>query len=431
MRKETHDKIAQFFPLSQAINSDASRTALLITFDLASDIYTYLRTFSFNVLIASNKKEVEKYLKDKKRAIHAILVDLEDKVDESSMKKLWWFADMRLTFHTMMDSPQAYSRFYSTTFVYVFADCDEKMLHRFKSAGARECFTKPIVHDSLLETLQRDFGFQDKDFASLPLPSTVVPEEDQQYCSDIVDNVSMASAISCMENSFVDSVEDTPERDNQVRFAVGTIYFLAPEIITKQKYDTPADWWACGITFYECLTQQHLFHCVFRHDVMNCIVNGPIDLSNISSFGEDIHRLVSGFLQRDVKQRLGTDGTAGIKQQEFFAHINWLTLSQSDTGAFKPAQFVQKTTDFHEKLFFYGTVEDRNPQSTLSVMTQRNVASMRRFQLNRGRAKTAIKMRNHSKSTKPKVSALKARAGNWDAPASIGESEDEQPVRKL
>jgi hypothetical protein len=105
-----------------------------------------------------------------------------------------------------------------------------------------------------------------------------------------------------------------------------------------------------------------------------------------------------------------SDGAAGIKQQEFFANINWLTLSQSDTAAFKPAQFVQKGSDIHEKLFFYGTVEDRNPQSTLTMMRNRNAASMMRFQLNRGRAKKSSKIKSHSKNN----STSKSRVGSGD-----------------
>lgn len=428
MSKDTHDKIAQFFPLLQAVNSEASRTALLITFDLTSDLYTHLRTYSFNVVIASNKNEVEKCLKDKKRAIHVIVVDVDEKLDAFSMSKLWWFSDNRLTFHTMMDSPQIYSRFYSNTLVYIFADCDIKTRLRFKSAGARECFAKPIVYDSLLETLQKDFGSNARDTVGPPLPFVAQAEMDQHCGSEIASSVSITSTTSYLEYPHMDHVGESQERDYHVHFAVGTVHFLAPEIITDQKYDTPGDWWACGITFYECLTQQHLFYGTDRQDVMNNIVGGPIDLSKIVSFGEDVHRLIQGLLQRDAVQRLGYDGAAKIKQQEFFAHINWLTLSQSDTAAFKPAQFVQKVSDFHEKLFFYGTVEDRNPQSTLTMMSQRDVASMMRFQLNRGRAKMSSKIKSHHKNNS--TSKSRTGAGDWYAPSSCGKLEEEQPVSR-
>eukprot|EP01035_Chromulina_nebulosa_P023532 gene23532-30511_t len=231
MSKDTHDKIAQFFPLQQAVNSEASRTALLITFDLTSDIYTHLRTFSFNVVVASNKKEVEKCLKDKKRAIHAIVVDVDEKLDAFSMSNLWWFSDMRLTFHTMMDSPQIYSRFYSNTLVYIFADCDMRTRLRFKSAGARECFAKPIVYDSLLETLQKDFGSQGKDTAGGPPLPFVAPAEVDEHCdSEIANSVSISTA-TYSENPHINHVGDSQERDYNVNFAVGTVYFLAPEII--------------------------------------------------------------------------------------------------------------------------------------------------------------------------------------------------------
>ena len=40
---------------------------------------------------------------------------------------------------------------------------------------------------------------------------------------------------------------------------VGTLQFMAPEIFFDRKYGYGVDWWAFGVTVYNCVERQSLF----------------------------------------------------------------------------------------------------------------------------------------------------------------------------
>ena len=77
---------------------------------------------------------------------------------------------------------------------------------------------------------------------------------------------------------------------------VGTLHFIAPEVIRLRKYGKAVDWWACGITFYECLVRKHLFAGDDKRIVFENIMNAPIVLDALQPFGDPIVALVRGKL---------------------------------------------------------------------------------------------------------------------------------------
>ena len=75
-------------------------------------------------------------------------------------------------------------------------------------------------------------------------------------------------------------VNDDEENPSDV---VGTILFVAPEMIKKQKYDSKVDVWALGTLFYEMITGFVPFNANDAEDFKKCIEVGnyfiPKDLS--------------------------------------------------------------------------------------------------------------------------------------------------------
>ena len=108
--------------------------------------------------------------------------------------------------------------------------------------------------------------------------------------------------------------------------AVGTANFMAPEIITDRKYDKAVDWWACGITFFFCVTRQHLFKGSQPNAIFRQITKSEIDLSSITD--PNLKALISGLLERDYKKRLGTASTDEIKTHAFFAAPDFESIRQ-------------------------------------------------------------------------------------------------------
>lgn len=142
----------------------------------------------------------------------------------------------------------------------------------------------------------------------------------------------------------------------QKHSAVGTIHFMAPEVIFEHKYGRCVDWWACGVTFYECTVRQHLFTGVEKEAIMQQILSGPIDLEPLSQHSSLLQNLVAGLLVRNPNHRLGTDGAHTIMRQEFFRGIDWNTISESVPN-YKPAQHVNQRHSVKDKMLFYGEVQ--------------------------------------------------------------------------
>ena len=135
---------------------------------------------------------------------------------------------------------------------------------------------------------------------------------------------------------------------------VGTLHFIAPEVIRLRRYGKAVDWWAVGMTIYECLVGKHLFEGEEKKVVFENIMNAPIVLDELlAQFGEAVTHLVYGLLNRDIKRRFGSHGSEVIKAHRLFERIDWATVSTSNP-VHKPAQFVNKKYRPGDKDLFYG-----------------------------------------------------------------------------
>jgi serine/threonine protein kinase len=152
----------------------------------------------------------------------------------------------------------------------------------------------------------------------------------------------------------------------QKHSAVGTIHFMAPEVIFEHKYGRSVDWWACGVTFYECTVRQHLFSGLEKEVIMQQILSGPIDLEPLSQHSSLLQNLVAGMLVRNPNLRLGTEGGHTIMRQDFFRGIDWNTISESVPN-YKPAQHVNQRHSLEDKMLFYGEVQEKKPEHNRRV----------------------------------------------------------------
>ena len=163
------------------------------------------------------------------------------------------------------------------------------------------------------------------------------------------------------QNPFRSAAKHVVSEGQQKHSAVGTIHFMAPEVIFEHKYGRSVDWWACGVTFYECTMRQHLFTGVDKETIIQHILSGTIDLEPLSQHSTLLKNLVEGLLVRNPNSRLGTDGAHTIMRQEFFKGIDWTTISVSNPS-YKPAQHVNQRHSIKDKMLFYGEVEDNTPE---------------------------------------------------------------------
>jgi len=98
----------------------------------------------------------------------------------------------------------------------------------------------------------------------------------------------------------------------------GTLEYMAPEVIKKNKYGKPADWWSLGILLYDMLAGQPPFQHANDHVLQNKILNAPLKMPVF--FSAPAKSLVTMLLQRNIEKRLKV---ADIKAHKFFRNTDW------------------------------------------------------------------------------------------------------------
>jgi serine/threonine protein kinase len=103
----------------------------------------------------------------------------------------------------------------------------------------------------------------------------------------------------------------------------GTVEYIAPEIIKKEKYGKACDWWSFGCVLYEMLTGLPPFYDKNRNQILNKILKDRhIEFKEYMT--KEAKDLIKRLLIKDPKRRLGSKrGAADIKEHPFFDCIDW------------------------------------------------------------------------------------------------------------
>ncbi|KAL1791205.1 G protein-coupled receptor kinase 4 [Sigmodon hispidus] len=122
---------------------------------------------------------------------------------------------------------------------------------------------------------------------------------------------------------------EIPEGE-MVRGRVGTVGYMAPEIINNEKYTFSPDWWGLGCLLYEMIEGHSPFkrykEKVTREELERRVKNDTEEYSE--KFSEDAKSICSMLLIKDPSHRLGcqNDGAAVVKQHPVFKDINFSRL---------------------------------------------------------------------------------------------------------
>ncbi|XP_028567503.2 microtubule-associated serine/threonine-protein kinase 1 isoform X4 [Podarcis muralis] len=133
----------------------------------------------------------------------------------------------------------------------------------------------------------------------------------------------------------------------------GTPEYIAPEVILRQGYGKPVDWWAMGIILYEFLvgcvpffgdTPEELFGQVITDDIL-----WPEGEEALPADAQD---LISCLLQTNPLLRLGAGGAYEVKQHAFFKDLDWNGLLR------QKAEFIPHL-ESEEDTSYFDTRSDR------------------------------------------------------------------------
>ncbi|XP_039622539.1 microtubule-associated serine/threonine-protein kinase 3 isoform X4 [Polypterus senegalus] len=104
----------------------------------------------------------------------------------------------------------------------------------------------------------------------------------------------------------------------------GTPEYIAPEVILRQGYGKPVDWWAMGIILYEFLVGCVPFFGDTPEELFGQVVSDKI----VWPDGEDVlptdaQDLITCLLKQSPLERLGTGGACEVRQHPFFSGLDW------------------------------------------------------------------------------------------------------------
>uniref|UniRef100_A0A671UK22 non-specific serine/threonine protein kinase n=1 Tax=Sparus aurata TaxID=8175 RepID=A0A671UK22_SPAAU len=104
----------------------------------------------------------------------------------------------------------------------------------------------------------------------------------------------------------------------------GTPEYIAPEVILRQGYGKPVDWWAMGIILYEFLVGCVPFFGDTPEQLFGQVVNDDIIWPDgEDALPADAQDLITRLLRQSPLERLGTGGTTEVKVHTFFLGLDW------------------------------------------------------------------------------------------------------------
>ncbi|CAL1286646.1 unnamed protein product [Larinioides sclopetarius] len=134
----------------------------------------------------------------------------------------------------------------------------------------------------------------------------------------------------------------------------GTPEYIAPEVILRQGYGKPVDWWSMGIILYEFLVGCVPFFGETPEELFAHVINDEIEWPSHNDWPatDEAKDLISCLLQQNPRDRLGTGGAHEVKEHLFFEDIDWNSILR------QKAEFIPQL-DSEDDTSYFDTRTDR------------------------------------------------------------------------
>ncbi|XP_011637591.1 microtubule-associated serine/threonine-protein kinase 3 isoform X3 [Pogonomyrmex barbatus] len=128
----------------------------------------------------------------------------------------------------------------------------------------------------------------------------------------------------------------------------GTPEYIAPEVILRQGYGKPVDWWSMGIILYEFLIGCVPFFGETPEELFAHTVNDDIEWPDEDDWPvqPEAKDIITVLLQQSPRDRLGTGGSHEVKEHPYFYGVNWNSLLR------QKAEFVPQLVNDEDTSYF-------------------------------------------------------------------------------
>ncbi|KAG1957876.1 microtubule-associated serine/threonine-protein kinase [Pimephales promelas] len=146
----------------------------------------------------------------------------------------------------------------------------------------------------------------------------------------------------------------------------GTPEYIAPEVILRQGYGKPVDWWAMGIILYEFLVGCVPFFGDTPEELFGQVISDEINWPE----GEeappaDSQELITLLLRQNPLERLGTAGGAyEVKHHQFFHSLDWNSLLRQKAEFIPQLESEDDTSYFDTRSDRYHHLETEEEDDT-------------------------------------------------------------------
>lgn len=210
----------------------------------------------------------------------------------------------------------------------------------------------------------------------------------------------------------------------------GTPEYIAPEVILRQGYGKPVDWWAMGIILYEFLVGCVPFFGDTPEELFGQVISDEIVWpEGDDALPPDAQDLTSKLLHQNPLERLGTSSAYEVKQHPFFMGLDWTGLlrqkaefipqleSEDDTSYFdtRSERYHHVDSEDEEEVSEDGCLEIRQ-FSSCSPRFSKVYSSMERLSLLEGRRTPPPTKRSLSEEKEDHsdgLAGLKGRDRSW------------------
>ncbi|XP_035276240.1 microtubule-associated serine/threonine-protein kinase 3-like isoform X4 [Anguilla anguilla] len=145
----------------------------------------------------------------------------------------------------------------------------------------------------------------------------------------------------------------------------GTPEYIAPEVILRQGYSKPVDWWAMGVILYEFLVGCVPFFGDTPEELFGQVVSDVIVWpEGDDALPADACDLIAWLLRQNPHERLGSGGAGEVKRHMFFLGLDWTRLLRQKAEFIPQLEAEDDTSYFDTRSERYSHMESDEDDET-------------------------------------------------------------------